>query len=182
MHSTWRLAMSYCLDILVWRPKWIFVASMSVVGCASPPIAPAPIDVLLDEPKPAVSAVPNASAPATPSSAVHAAAPPPEVVWGGVAFHKGDRVRIRSRAGTFKPAETHQAGEIEAGKGQTGTIVRGETRVEDAHFTPQPDEPTQLLRVAFEEQMWPDANDGHLVRVPAFEGTIHADYLEIIEP
>jgi hypothetical protein len=104
---------------------------------------------------------------------------PPVVTWEGRTFRRGDRVRIVSRAGTFKPAETKIADEIEAGPGQRGTVMAGERRTSTEFVTFDPGEPIQIVRVRWDAQSW-SVSGGRIVDLEAFEATIHVSYLEIL--
>jgi hypothetical protein len=103
-----------------------------------------------------------------------------EAAWQGKEFHAGDRVRIASRAGTFKPKDTHHPKEIGAGPGQVGTVVRGEKRQATSYFKPDPNEPIQIVRVTFDAQNWEDQTTGRNVRLGVFDATLHVEYLEVI--
>lgn len=114
-----------------------------------------------------------AAAPASPQAD---AAAPILVSWEGADFREGDSVRIHSRAGTFKPADTGYPTEVVAGPGQTGVAVSAHRRTPPLRA----DEPLQVLRVRFAPQAWVSVS-GERVALGAFEATIHADYLEIVE-
>ena len=45
-----------------------------------------------------------------------------QIVYDGRSYASSDKVRIASRAGTFKPAETGHFEEVEAAAGKTGAI------------------------------------------------------------
>ena len=90
----------------------------------------------------------------------------------------GDRVRITGRAGTFKPEETG-AGEVVAGPGQTGVVLRWEKRQSDAFTRIDPNEPLQIVRVRWAPQSWRAWSIGdRSVELKEFEATIHVSYLE----
>jgi hypothetical protein len=91
----------------------------------------------------------------------------------------GDRVRIVSRAGTFKPHETGTADEVVAGPGQTGVVLRWEKRQSDEFTRIDPNEPLQIVRVRWAAQRWNAWGIGNRpVELPEFEATIHVSYLE----
>ncbi len=109
---------------------------------------------------------------------------PDEVRFEGRVWRAGDRVQLASRAGTFKPADTGYAIEVVAGPGQVGTLLYGERRQPMPHFTPDPDEPIQIVRVRWDAQSWTPApqlgapeRPGPPVRLEAFEATVHLSYL-----
>lgn len=137
------------------------------------------LSALLPRTKPtATAAPPPPPLPCPPTPAVDMQA---VVVWQGVLFSPGTRVRIRAKAGTFKPAETGYIAEVDADDGHVGVVVRGVPRVATSYFTPEPNEPLQILRVRFEAQNWNLAGGGKReVALPAFEGTIHASYLDVV--
>ena len=98
------------------------------------------------------------------------------VAWDDRVISHGDRVQIRSRAGTFKPRDTHFTSQIEASAGRVGTVLWGERRLETAGDF----EPIQVLRVLWDAQRWPVWQLNHAVSLPPFEATIHADYLSVL--
>ena len=102
-----------------------------------------------------------------------------EVVYKGKTFRKGDRIRVTSFAGTMKPEETGYSEEVVAGKGKTGTIVGGRKREETSYFTPDPNEPIQIVMIDWDAQKWTDSN-GKTVSLKSFSSTIHVEYLEVI--
>ena len=88
---------------------------------------------------------------------------PKAVAWDG-RFDAGDRVRIKSRAGTFKPDETGHATDVNANPGRTGTVVRpiGE-----------------LALIRFDPQTWDEfPPTGATVDLKEFEATIHTSFLQ----
>lgn len=85
-------------------------------------------------------------------------------------FHAGDRVRIVKWAGTFKPEDTGAPGEVSAGPGQTGIVVRMEKRESTG--------PVQIARVRWLPQRWKKPGREQWVELPEFEATIHMSYLE----
>jgi len=107
---------------------------------------------------------------------------PIEVSWNGVEFRRGDRVRIVSLAGVFQPSETGQQHAVDAGTGQTGTVLRAVRRnPADYPGVVTRDEPLQVLLVRFDAQEWRVRGQNRTVRLDAFETTIHAEYLRVIE-
>ncbi|HQU85723.1 MAG TPA: hypothetical protein PKY59_21485 [Pyrinomonadaceae bacterium] len=102
-----------------------------------------------------------------------------EVVYQGKTFRKGDRVRVTSFAGTMKPDETGYSEEVTANQGKTGTIVGGRKREATSYFTPDPDEPIQIVLVDWDAQKWTSAN-GKMVTLKAFSSTIHVEYLQVV--
>lgn len=80
----------------------------------------------------------------------------------------GDRVRIASRAGTFKPEDTGATFEVVAGHGQTG-VVLGRER-------------PGIVRVRWEPQKWKRWLRDDWAQLPQFEATIHESYLTIVTP
>jgi hypothetical protein len=101
-----------------------------------------------------------------------------KVVWMHKTLNKGDRVRIASRAGTFKPRETHHEKEIIADSGRTGTMLGGVRRDKSAQR--HPDEPIQVALVKWDGQTWTEHASNNKVTLPTFTATIHADYLELM--
>jgi hypothetical protein len=104
----------------------------------------------------------------------------PVVQWEKRTFHRGDRVRIVKRAGTFKPEETRFSAEIEAGAGHLGTILAGERRQSTDYMTIDPAEPVQIVRVRWDRQRWAVYDREQQVDLDPFEATIHVSYLEVV--
>lgn len=100
----------------------------------------------------------------------------PVVEWKGFTFRAGEKVRIETRAGTFKPVDTGATVEVEASPGHLGVVMGGETRKPSEGFTPPANEPIQLVRVRWYKQTW-TTGAGASVPLGEFESTIHADYL-----
>jgi hypothetical protein len=100
----------------------------------------------------------------------------PVVEWKGFTFRAGQKVRIETRAGTFKPADTGATVEVAAAPGHVGVVMGGETRKPSAGFTPPANEPIQVLRVRWYKQTW-KTDAGASLPLGEFESTIHADYL-----
>jgi hypothetical protein len=100
----------------------------------------------------------------------------PRVEWKGFTFMAGQKVRIETRAGTFKPVDTGAAVEVEAKPGHVGVVLGGEARKAGGGFAPPPNDPIQILRVRWLPQVW-SAQSGESVTLGEFEATIHADYL-----
>ena len=98
------------------------------------------------------------------------------VTWNNQELRHGDRVRIRARAGTFKPRDTHFSNQIEAVTGQSGVVLWGERRTETRRGD---NEPIQVLRVLWDAQRWNIWQSSATIPLPAFEATIHADYLSV---
>ncbi|MEL6182723.1 MAG: pentapeptide repeat-containing protein [Myxococcota bacterium] len=98
------------------------------------------------------------------------------VLWKQRTIHHGDRVRIHSRAGTFKPRDTRHDAQIEATTGHCGTVLWGERRAEMLGAN----EPIQVLRVLWDAQTWRTWQTDLRVPLGPFEATIHADYLDVI--
>ena len=100
------------------------------------------------------------------------------VVYKGVTFNAGDHVRIKSRAGTFKPTDTGYSIEVGADPGKTGIVLGGMKRAEPLSAS----EPIQIVLVRFDPQNWTDASSARApVPIASFEATIHADYLELLK-
>lgn len=102
------------------------------------------------------------------------------VVWEGQTFRRGDRVRIAKWAGTFKPAETGAAMEVQAAGGQVGVLVGGEKRKSTDYLRIDPNEPMQIVRVRWLPQRWKESDRERWLDLPEFEATIHVSYLEVI--
>jgi len=94
------------------------------------------------------------------------------VVYQGATFRAGDRIRVRLRAGTFKPRETGYPREVVVGAGRTGEVVCFVRRGNGPAFI--------LARVRWDRQAWPVYRSGGTVALEPFEATIHVDYLEVI--
>jgi hypothetical protein len=95
--------------------------------------------------------------------APEAAAPAQAKAWDGV-FRTGDRVRIKSRSGTFKPEDTGHAVEVNGNAGRTGAIVTvlGES-----------------ARVRWDAQTWDEfPPTGATAALKVFEATIHISFLQ----
>ena len=76
----------------------------------------------------------------------------------------GARVRVKSRSGTFKPAETGHTTEVNVTAGKTGTVVQ---------------ELGEITRVRFDAQTWDEfPPTGATVDLPEFEATLHMSYLQ----
>ncbi len=103
-----------------------------------------------------------------------------EIVYEGKTFHKGDRVKVTSFAGTVKPDESGYAKELVAGAGIVGTVVRGEKRQATSYFEPEPNEPIQIAVVKWDAQKWQIDNKTKSPVIKSFESTIHISYLEVI--
>ena len=88
------------------------------------------------------------------------------VVWEGRTFRPGDRVRVASRAGTAKPAETPNGLELDRDAGKTGVLVSGVPR--PPQYRASPDEPIQLVLVRWDAQPWTDWRTKKKVPVEAF--------------
>ena len=104
-----------------------------------------------------------------------------EVVWKGRKFRRGDRIRVTSWAGTIKPDESGHPAELNVDAGHTGTVIRGEKRQPTSYFTPDPNEPIQIMRIKWDKQKWTENPTRKIVELDEFESTIHADYLGVIK-
>ena len=99
------------------------------------------------------------------------------VVFEGVTVRAGDPVRIRKRAGTFKPAETGHGVEVVAEAGRTGVALGG---VQRKGFG---DETIRVVMVRFDPQVWREwPNPMDEAALPAFEATIHIEHIEVVPP
>jgi len=96
------------------------------------------------------------------------------LTWEGKTFGAGDRIVTIKRAGTFKPADTGHASEINVDGGHGGLVLGGMHR--DPRYA-KPGEAIQIALVRFDAQSWTDAT-GATVELGEFEATIHADYLQ----
>jgi hypothetical protein len=109
----------------------------------------------------------------TPTSGIPLAAT--SIVYQGVTFKAGDHVRIKSRAGTFKPADTGYVIQINADPGKTGILLGGVSR---GNAT----EAVQIALVRFDPQVWNDTSSNRSeVQIETFEASIHVSYLEKVE-
>lgn len=79
--------------------------------------------------------------------------------------HSGDRVRIASWAGTFKPEETGLKVEIDADCCHTGTLLRADS---------------QIVRVRWDAQSWKENGVERQIPLGTFDATIHVSYLEVV--
>lgn len=104
----------------------------------------------------------------------------PEVVWKGRKFYEGDRVRVTSWAGTVKFGDSGHPAELNLSTGKIGTVIRGEKRQPSSYFTPDPNEPIQILRIRWDKQRWIENETRKTVKLDEFEATVHADYLRVI--
>lgn len=104
----------------------------------------------------------------------------PAVKWEERTLRAGERVRIASWAGTFKPEDTRAAVEVDAGPGQRGVILRGESRENTWHFPVDPNEPIQVVRVRWDAQRWKQHGSEQQIELGEFEATIHVSYLELV--
>jgi hypothetical protein len=76
----------------------------------------------------------------------------------------GARVRVKSRSGTFKPAETGHITDVNVTAGKTGVVVQ---------------EIGEIVRIRFDAQAWEEfPPNGVTVDLEEFEATIHVSYLE----
>lgn len=113
----------------------------------------------------------------TPKSGVPVAAT--VVEWDGKVIEAGDRVIATKRAGTFKPADTGHAIEVNVTPGRTGLALGGMPRNPDYA---QPGEPIQVVLVRWDPQMWNEMSAGQPeVPLGEFEATVHADFLEAVK-
>lgn len=88
------------------------------------------------------------------------------VVAPGKIFADGARVQVRSRSGTFKPADTGHTTEVNVTAGKTGTVIQ---------------EHGESIRVRFDAQTWDEfPPTGATVDLPQFEATLHVSYLQAI--
>ncbi len=79
----------------------------------------------------------------------------------------GARVRVKSRSGTFKPADTGHTTEVNVTAGKTGMVVQ---------------ELGESIRVRFDAQTWDEfPPTGATVDLPEFEATLHISYLQAIK-
>jgi hypothetical protein len=90
-------------------------------------------------------------------------------------------VRVTSLAGTVKPDESGHPTELNLSTGKIGTVIRGEKRQPSSYFTPDPNEPIQILRIRWDKQTWTENGTRKLVKLDKFEATVHADYLRVIK-
>lgn len=91
---------------------------------------------------------------------------PEKIAWDG-RFDPGDKVRIKSRSGTFKPDETGHAAEVNGNPGRTGVVVTALG---------------EIVRVRWDAQTWDEfPPTGKTVDLAAFEATIHNSYLQPAE-
>lgn len=99
------------------------------------------------------------------------------VTWKGKTFTTGDRVRLISKSGTFKPADTGHGREIKVDSGYQGTVLWGEKRNATSYFTPDPDEAFQIVRVRWDAATWTD-DSGKKIDLKPFGATMHVEYLD----
>jgi hypothetical protein len=148
---------------------------ITLVACAGPASRTPPVG--------------RASAPLTSDAGTTAAASPDAAIVSiervdaplatvdanGVTLRRGDHVRVRSWAGTAKPAETGH-GEVAVDAGRTGVFLGGRPR------DPAPDlAPADLAVIRWDAQTWhaytpPDTT----VELGSFVTVIHPTYLELV--
>ncbi len=105
----------------------------------------------------------------------------PTVTWKGTEFRYGDRIKLKSRAGTFKPKDTGHSVEINAGPGQTGTILGGVERQGTLGYNAS--EPIQVVIVRWDKQVWEEwsaKEPQKTVSLNEFKASVHCDYLKPI--
>ena len=93
------------------------------------------------------------------------------VEYEGKTFRADDRIRIRLRAGTFKPHETGHRAEVDAAAGRTGRVCCFVRRGDGPAFI--------LARIRWDRQAWDLCRGSGSVTLEEFEATIHVDYLEV---
>lgn len=99
------------------------------------------------------------------------------VVFEGVTVRAGDHVRIRKRAGTFKPGETGHSVEVVAEAGRTGVALGGVRREGFG------DETIRVVLVRFDPQVWREwPNPMDEAALSAFEATIHIEHIAVVTP
>jgi hypothetical protein len=98
------------------------------------------------------------------------------VVWNDKKFTPGNRVKLVGKAGTFKPEDTGYSSQVIADAGHTGTVLWGEKRGASEYTDPD-NEPVQMLRVRWDAATWTDNDRNTPIKLDAFDGKVHADYL-----
>jgi hypothetical protein len=106
------------------------------------------------------------SACAPPTAPASGAGAAKALAWDG-SFDAGDKVRVKSRSGTFKPEETGHAAEVNVTPGKTGAVVTALG---------------EIVRVRWDAQTWDEfPPTDKTVDLAAFEATIHHSFLQVAE-